>query len=364
MNPTERKVWAALAVVLCALLSGCGTPGSPQPPSLNLADPVGDLLAVRTGNQVALTWTMPKRNTDKTTIKVDVAARVCRREGTGTCEQAGADVMVAAGKPGSYTDTLPSSLTTGTARPVVYFVELRNGKGRSAGLSNGATVLAGEAPARIEGLKAVVRKQGVVLNWTADKTSGGPNEAVRLERTLLSASTKPHGPLDPPREPDKEILLVDVGAEQGRAIDKSVHFGDKYAYRAQRLSQVIVNGQALDLAGEFSTPVEVEAKDVFPPGVPMGLAAVATAGVNGEGPAIDLSWQPDSDGNLGGYVVYRREGEGDWRRISGTATTVEPAFHDAQVEAGHTYRYAVSAVSKDGYESGRSDEAEETVPQS
>jgi hypothetical protein len=272
--------------------------------------------------------------------------------------------MVAAGKPGSYTDTLPGSLTTGTARPVVYFVELRNGKGRSAGLSNGATVLAGEAPARIEGLKAVVRKQGVVLSWTADETSGGPNEAVRLERTLLSASTKPHGPLDAPREPDKEILLVDVGAEQGRAIDKSVHFGDKYAYRAQRLSRVIVNGQALDLAGEFSTPVEVEAKDVFPPGVPMGLAAVATAGVNGEGPAIDLSWQPDSDGNLGGYVVYRREGEGDWRRISGTATTVEPAFHDAQVEAGHTYRYAVSAVSKDGYESGRSDEAEETVPQS
>ena len=76
----ERKVWAALAVVLCAFLSACGTPGAPQPPSLNLADPVTDLSAIRTGNQVTLTWTMPKRNTDKTPIKGNVAARICRRE--------------------------------------------------------------------------------------------------------------------------------------------------------------------------------------------------------------------------------------------------------------------------------------------
>ena len=364
MNSTERKAWATLAVVLWALLSGCGTPGAPQPPSLNLADPVGDLAAVRTGNQVALTWTMPKRNTDKTTIKVDVAARICRREGIGACEQVGADVMVAPGKAGSFTDTLPGSLATGAARPVVYFVELRNGKGRAAGLSNGATVLAGEAPGRIEGLKAEVRKQGVVLSWTADEKSGGRNDAVRLQRTLLSASTKPqHGPLAAPPEPDKETLLVDGDADQGRAIDKSVHFGDKYVYRAQRVSRVVVDGQALELAGEFSSPVEVEAKDVFPPGVPTGLAAVATAGVNGEGPAIDLSWQPDADGNLAGYVVYRREGDGEWQRISGTAATIEPAFHDEHVEAGHTYRYAVSAVSKQGYESGRSEEARETAPQ-
>ncbi len=179
----ERKAWAAL-VVLCVLLSGCGTPGAPQPPSLNLADAVTDLAAVRTGNQVALTWLMPKHNTDKTVIKADVAARICRREGSGACDPVGADVMVAPGKVGTYTDTLPGALAAGAARPLSYFVELRNKKGHSAGLSNAATVLAGEAPRPIEGLTAEVQKQGVVLRWTAD----GEKDAVRLERKLLTAS--------------------------------------------------------------------------------------------------------------------------------------------------------------------------------
>jgi fibronectin type 3 domain-containing protein len=41
---------------------------------------------------------------------------------------------------------------------------------------------------------------------------------------------------------------------------------------------------------------------------------------------------------------------------------VGPAFHDAQAHAGPTYHYTVSAVSQSGYESARSTEATETVP--
>ena len=262
----ERKVWAALAVVLCAFLSACGTPGAPQPPSLNLADPVTDLSAIRTGNQVTLTWTMPKRNTDKTPIKGNVAARICRREGTGACNQVGTDVMVAPGGTGSYTDTLAGALASGEARPVSYCVELRNKKGRSAGLSNAATVLAGEAPRPVGGLKAEVRKQGVVLSWTAD----GENAAVRLQRRLLTppATKAQQGLLAPPPEAIHETLLVDASSQQGRAMDTTVRFGESYEYRAQRVSGVIVNGKTLELAGELSAPIDVEAKEVLPPNVP------------------------------------------------------------------------------------------------
>ena len=358
----ERKVWAALAVVLCAFLSACGTPGAPQPPSLNLADPVTDLSAIRTGNQVTLTWTMPKRNTDKTPIKGNVAARICRREGTGACNQVGTDVMVAPGGTGSYTDTLAGALASGEARPVSYCVELRNKKGRSAGLSNAATVLAGEAPRPVGGLKAEVRKQGVVLSWTAD----GENAAVRLQRRLLTppATKAQQGLLAPPPEAIHETLLVDASSQQGRAMDTTVRFGESYEYRAQRVSRVNVDGKTLELAGELSAPIDVEAKDVFPPNVPLGLVAVAAAGENGAGPAIDLSWQPNTDSDLAGYVVYRREGDGGWQRVSPATPVVEPAFHDPQVQPGHTYRYAVSAVDNGGHESARSAEAQETVPQS
>jgi hypothetical protein len=361
MSSFERKAWAALAIGLCAFLPGCGTPAAPQPPSLNLPDPVADLSAIRTGDRVSLAWTMPKRNTDKTVLKSDVAARICRREGMGTCSQAGTDLSIAPGKPGSFTDALPGSLASGEARPVQYFVELRNRKGRSAGLSNAATVLAGEAPRPVDGLKAEMHKQGVVLIWTGD----GETAAVRLKRKLLTppAHQTQHGPLAPAPEAINETLLVEEGSARGRALDATVRLGESYEYQVQRVSRVDVNGKTLELAGELSAPIDVEAKDVFPPSVPSELAAVATAGENGAAPAIDLRWQPDAETDLAGYVVYRREVDGAWQRISPATPAIAPAFHDAQVQPGHTYHYAVSAVDQGGRESARSAEAEETVPQ-
>ena len=79
MSLGQRWGWVALAGVTITLQTGCGTPGAPQPPSLNLPQPVTDLSAMRAGNQVTLSWTMPKKNTDKLVIKSDIAAHVCRR---------------------------------------------------------------------------------------------------------------------------------------------------------------------------------------------------------------------------------------------------------------------------------------------
>jgi len=356
-----RTGWVALGLGLALMMTGCGTPGAPQPPSLNLPDAVGDLSAVRAGGQVTLAWTMPKRNTDRTMIKDDVPVRVCRREGDGAvCDPAGPDQMTAPGVAGSYTDMLPAALATGSPRPIRYFVELRNRKGRSAGFSNAAVVLAGAAPAQIEGLRAEVRKKGVVLGWNAN----GENAAVRMQRKLLRrAPQTDHGPLAPVPEAEKQNLLIEAGGEQGHAIDNTARFGESYEYRAQRVARVDVNGKTLELDGAFSAVVVIDVKDVFPPSVPMGLVAVATAGETGGVPAIDLSWQPDADMDVAGYIVYRREEGGEWQRISADVPTVGPAFHDAQVQAGHMYGYAVSAVDKGGHESARSAEAQETVPQ-
>ena len=361
MSSCERKAWAAVALAFCAVLSGCGTPGAPQPPSLNLPDPVADLSATRAGDQVTLHWTNPARNTDHTALKSNVTARVCRSEGKGPCNTVGSDQSVTAGKPGSFAETLPPTLSSEEPRPLSYFVELSNSKGRSAGLSNPATVLAGRAPGPVVGLKAALYRDGVVLSWTAD----GERRAVRLQRKLLSApEQKAHeGLLPPTPQPVEQNLMVEATGENSHAIDKTVQFGEKYEYRAQRVSSVDVNGSHLELLGELSPPVDVEVENVFPPTVPSGLAAVATAGQGDASPSIDLSWQPDTEADLAGYIVYRREQGGEWQRISRPAPVVEPAFHDAQVEAGHTYQYAVSAVSKSGHESARSAETQESVPQ-
>ena len=129
-----------------------------------------------------------------------------------------------------------------------------------------------------------------------------------------------------------------------------------------------MDGQALELAGPLSESVRIDAVNVFPPGVPKGLAAVATTGENGAGPAIDLSWQADTEADLAGYIVYRREpaaaseSNAGWQRISSAQPVVGPGYHDANVEPGHTYEYAVSAIDQEGHESARSVVAEETVP--
>jgi len=367
MQTGQRIAEIALAAALVVTLAGCGTPGAPQPPSLNLPDRVTDLSAARVGNQVSLTWTMPKRNTDKLPLKGEIDAQVCRREGEGdtpaACVSAG-ELQLAPAADGALSETLPNGLIAGPSRALTYFVELKNRNGRSAGLSNPAMVLAGEAPPPVTGLAAEVRKDGVVLRWDP----AHPGAAIRLHRKLLTPPPdQPRsGTLPVAREPIEQNLLLESspGAAPAQALDKSIVFGNTYEYRAQRLVRDSVDGKTAELDGELSAPIRVEALDVFPPAVPTGLAAVATAAdpASVTPASIDLSWQPNTEPDLAGYEVFRCEDLTPWQRISGDQPVIGPAFHDAHVLPGHTYRYGVSAVDKGGHESARSAEAAETVP--
>lgn len=322
---------------------------------------------MRAGDQVQLQWTMPSHNTDKTLVKGEVAVRVCRSEAAAAeCTTAGT-VEVAPGAAGAFREALPAALATGSPRVLTYFVELNNSNGRSAGLSNGAPVLAGQAPPAVSGLNAQMGKDGVILRWTPASSSQdtAATAAVRLQRTLVaSAPAKPqNGLLATPNESPVQSLLVPAGSQRGVALDKSIRFGETYEYRAQRVETVTSDGQTLELAGELSLPVRIHAVIAFPPAAPTGLEAVATPAHDDAPPSIDLSWQPDAENDVAGYVVYRREsGEQQWQRISPAQPVVGPAFHDAHVDPGHTYIYAVSAVGTSGLESARSAEARETAP--
>lgn len=310
---------------------------------------------------------MPRRNTDKIPLKGDISAHICRRE-SDTSDQAS---CVAAGESrfppasdSSFSETLPAAFTSGPPRTITYYVELRNSHGRSAGPSNPATVLAGEAPLAVTGFAAEVRKQGVVLRWTATD----PGASIRLQRKLLTPPPAKvrTGPLPAAPEPIEQNLLIESAQDStpAQAIDKNIIFGNTYEYRAQRVVRVASGSNTLELEGELSAPIRVDALDVFPPAVPLGLAAVATPAdpASNNPPSIDLSWQPNTEPDLAGYEVYRREDQTPWQRISGDQPVIGPAFHDAHVLPGHTYRYGVSAVDKGGHESGRSAEASETVP--
>ena len=365
-----RRAWITAALATGFVMGGCGLPGAPQPPSLNLPQRVANLTAERAGVQVSLEWTMPSRNTDKTLIEGDVNVRICRREeSASTCTAAGT-LRLAPGKAGSFLETLPPSPASGPPRALTYFVELDNNEGRSAGLSNGAVVLAGQAPPDISGLSVKMANNGVILRWNVipPAQEAGP-VVIRLQRTVLTsapakqANGETNGLLAPPPEPAVQNLLVASGNQPGVALDKDIRFGETYEYRAQRVQTEHIDGRALELPGALSPAVRIHAVNAFPPAVPSGLVAVATPAHGGIPPSIDLSWQPDAAIGVAGYIVYRRRDAGQqWQRISPAQPVIGPAFHDANVAPGQAYSYAISAVGSDGLESARSAEAQETVP--
>jgi hypothetical protein len=375
----DRSKVLRAAVTVCIVfaaafaLSGCGTPGAPQPPSLRLPEPVNDLTAQRTGNTVTLHWTMPKKTTDRlqlsSQIRGPVPVRICLRESAVGPSQTAGETAFAPGAEAEFTETLPASLTTGKPRQLLYFVELRNKSGRSAGLSNPAVIAAGAVPASIAQLTAEVQASGVVLHWRGEE----PPTAVRLHRRLLTPPTqekKAGSKIMPtPTEPVLQNLLVDPATstthDGNQALDNSVRFGQTYEYTAQRIQPITLDGKALELAGQLSAPIRVEVIDTFPPAVPTGLAAVLVP----EEKTIDLSWQPDTEEDLAGYFVYRASGDpessnaaANSTRISGPQPIPSPAFRDTHIEPGHIYRYAVSAIDLTGHESQRSTEAQESVP--
>jgi fibronectin type 3 domain-containing protein len=81
----------------------------------------------------------------------------------------------------------------------------------------------------------------------------------------------------------------------------------------------------------------------------------------GQARFIDLIWGPDTDADLAGYNVYRKEGSSAPVKINVEVVKV-PAYRDTAVQAGHTYTYTVTATDVRGNESARSAEASESVP--
>ena len=388
---------AAAASGWVVLLAGCGLAANPQPPTLWLPAPVKDLAAARVGDEAHLHWTMPKETTDKVALRGDQRAHVCwevpeaahagsgavsegsaasgrkasqgrRKPGAETaapgfdpaaCEGVG-DGMFAPGKAADFTVRLPGELTAGEPRAVALYVELQNHAGKTAGPSNAAWVAAGAGPPAVTGLRLETKAAGVVLHWEAAAPEKGM--VLRMERTLVAEPGAPrtNESLGVPA-PEQQTLEVDLDqADPGGAVDRDAGLDHTWKYAAERVLKVDLGGHALEIAGAAAEPVTIDAKDVFPPAIPAGLAAVT----DDQAKAIDLSWTPDTDADLAGYFVYRRDetaGTG-WERITGKRV-VAPAYSDGTVMTGHKYAYAVTAVDEDGNESGKSGAVEEELTQ-
>ncbi|MBV9610705.1 MAG: hypothetical protein JO187_14170, partial [Acidobacteria bacterium] len=165
-----KLLWV-VAVCAISMICGCGTPGAPQPPSLELPRPVRDLRAARKGDRVTLTWTVPKNNMDRTAVKHLGVSRVCRTAAAVNeltdCPEAAGEVppeKVSSGRA-TLTDVLAKDLQRANGRGfMTYGVQTFNRRGRSAGLGNTAKVPLAPTLSAPQKLLAEVTAKGVVIS--------------------------------------------------------------------------------------------------------------------------------------------------------------------------------------------------------
>ncbi len=338
-----------LALAVCASLSSAmSADQSPQ---------VRDLQATRKGNKVTLTWTQPRMAANHQ------VAKVCRNisasstlPGSPTCTQPLGEVtQKTSTTTAQFTDTLTEDATASDPMQfAIYRVEVRDGRGRSAGFSNLVSVpLAPILPAK--GLHSELDVHGVYLIW--ENEIEGPHPLLQFDYRVYRSEK---GSSNRVMVPYLRGLVHTKEGERWSGVDTGIEWEKSYRYWVTPITRVYSQtGQVIsEIEGEDSAPIEVVTHDVFPPAVPERLLVVVNR-IPGK-KFVDLIWAPNTEKDLAGYNIYRREANGKSERINPAPITTL-SFQDTNVIAGHTYYYSISAVDIRGNESAKSQEIDDVL---
>ena len=345
------------AIFMTAILTGCAQVGAPVPPSLELPKPVNDLRATRKGEKIHLSWTAPSKITDGETIRHLGPTRICRslQAPMSQCETLVRQVppVPAAKATTAYAEQLPKEILKPEPNALAsYAVEVLNSNGRSAGLSNQVTVPLFPTLPAPQKLTAQVTPQGVLLEWNWPQT-GPPASLLEFHLRIYRRDENGKG-----ESRVGEVSLRDQA--DAKFLDQGMEWEHTYFYRATFVSAASENAE-LEIEGDDSPEARVMVHDVFPPVAPSGLQAVFSS--VGQPNFIDLTWAPNTDAELAGYDVYRREESGQPIKVNSELAKI-PTYRDRDVQPGKKYFYSVTAVDLRGNQSGHSEEASESVPSS
>jgi hypothetical protein len=400
--------FAGMAAAVAAV--GCASPAPPKPPTLNLPALATDIQAQRQGGRVLVHWTTSDNTSDDLPVNGPIDAELCREVGPRPTTPAArlkactpvARLLVTPGRSEA-TDNLPPALQADPVTLLTYRVQLFNAAGRSAGESAVAGfAAAGPAPPAVEDLHATNLEAGAVLEW---EPSSEPS-IVELERTNLTPPTahapKPHPAATSPRpaparsknkkkktkvgpashsqkttpEQNTEVYLrvseptasknPHLASHNQGTVDITAQMGATYRYVANRVRPVTLGVHKLEIESTPSQPVTFVHLDIFPPARPSGLEAIPDSDPQSPA-AIDLSWEPNAEVDLAGYLVYRQavdtNGQATGPAVQLTSTpVVTPAFRDLTAVAGQGYAYQVLAVDQTGNRSSFSDASLQTSP--
>jgi hypothetical protein len=323
----------ALAV-FCApllLLCGCGYIGEPLPPLINVPAR-GEVTAIQRGSNVIAHVALPTLTTEGVVLKQSV--RLDLRIGPKTSGPFNATAWAAGAKAAGGATTANGTAeyripaTEWIGKQVLITVKIIGANGRDAGWSAPAELTIVTPPEQPHDLNAEAVPQGVRLTWQ------GTGNTFAVFR----------------RGPDEKDFQALGRSPKPEYIDATAEFGKPYTY----VTQYVVKVGEGDAQSDLSNEAAITPLDTFAPAAPAALTAVPSTA------SIELVWERNTEPNVIGYRVYRALGSGPLELLADGQ--VLPAYSDHKIEAGKTYRYAVSAVRSNRKESKLSDAVEVAAP--
>lgn len=339
-------------------LSGCGNVGDPQPPLVQIPQKVADLSAKQIGSLISLTFSIPKFNTEGSSAtsigrveiyKLSTAMPVTLPLPFRQFEkQAQLFRTLPASSLSDNTDmkmtsedSLPAEKIAADGPLVTYGVRIFNRKNQSAGYSNLVSLQLSPELFPPEALHLLeMGEKFIRIEWKppSEESAG---VASKLKFIVYRGAA--------PQTSAPEILTPDPLIVSRFEDNKSI-LGGTYYYSVRTVMET-----ATGLAVSQSAPeLKVVNTDRYPPQVPSDLTAIS------DGQVVSLVWTPNTEADLAGYRIFRKEAAGEEKRLNEQLLT-SAAYTDKAVEAGKSYSYRVKAVDKSGNESNFSPEASEKV---
>lgn len=316
-----------------------------------------DLTARQQGAEVILSWTLPHSNTDGSTATTLASTEIYRtiREPSPDARAAPAvgesdlwRVLQTEPAPGrdetvDIRDLLEGrDLAEVLGREFSYAVKVFNRKGQTAGFSNIVTLWLQPVPHPPGRPSLNPAEKFVEVSWAPAATNiDGSPVAAGVAFNLYRAS---------PEGSPVAIPLNPTPASGTSYRDGSARLGETYVYRVRAVLDT-VRGR---VESRDSEEASLFHRDLYPPEPPRQLTLVAGREF------LSLAWFPNSEADLAGYHVFRRQGRGDFQRLTATVTQ-RTSHEDRDLQKGPVYSYRVTAVDRAGNQSSYSNVVSDTL---
>lgn len=334
-------------------LLACAAQGPPQPPRVERPERVTDLEVVQIGRAFELSFTPPLLATDGQRLSKPLEVQIFHtitlpgeKPDTRIAFNPWVTLLVndlapyANGQKIVYTDRLPDQEFSGLLGATFTFTVRGLTRGFThrtieSELSNIVPTTLLDVSGPVENLEIRPTEKALELRWSppSRSLSGRPQSNLAGYHVYRSPTGKPGS---------FQLLAESASATY---LDPDFEFDRTYFYKVRAVFKE--DGRVAE--SEDSPPGKITPQDIFPPAAPTGLSALYAAG------AVELIWTANTEPDVAGYNVYRREEKGQPRRINKDLVPT-PIFRDSSVEPEHRYFYVVTAVDLANNESPPSEE--------